>query len=647
MDTTRADVLSCYGNTNRTTPNIDALAAEGVLFENTIAPVPLTLPSHSTMLTGTTPLYHGVHDNTGYQLGKSQVTLAEILKNKGFSTAAFIGSFILDSKFGLDQGFDSYNDDFGSGETSTGINERRAGDTTQLALDWIDGHHKENMFLFLHYYDPHSDYNPPEPYDSMFANSFLADTVHEFWSLYNGEVAYTDHCIGKVINKLKSLKIYDSTLIVVTADHGEMFGEHGELTHGYFLYRSNIRVPMIFKLPGSSSPQRIEDIAGIIDIVPTVCDLLDIETPTGIQGKNLAQYFSNTPPQSEDRHIYCESLFPTKYEANSLLGLISDRYKYIQTTRPELYDIIADPLETTNLIAYDPNLLAQNHESKRARLLKGRLGQIIEQTVTDGSNKKEIDEETLARLESLGYVAGGVKEDFSFDQTMDDPKDIIAYHSLNSRCNPMMFEKEFDELRKVSEKMISLRPDLYQGHLALGRMAMEVKEYNLAVKSFKKTLQCDSEQYNVHGLLSEALFELKQFDQSLVHLQEVLRLKPAMLGSHDALFTHAWLRATSIDDELYDPPKALELIRQAMDMAATKTKKKSGSSALRVLAAAQAANGNFPEAVETARQALQLAMPLGQKQIARDMLKELKLYKNNTPYRVQENQWLIEDIYEK
>ncbi len=268
MDTTRADALSCYGNRYKTTANIDALAREGVLFENAIAPTPLTLPSHSTMLTGTTPPYHGIHDNIYYRLDMSHVTLAEILKKKGFSTGAFISSFILDSQFGLDQGFDHYNDELEDAQASFGANERRAGETSRLAIDWIDGHYKENMFLFLHFYDPHMDYEPPEPYDSMFTSSSLAmpSAIKQF-GLYLGEVAYADHCIARVIDKLKSLGIYDSTLIIVTADHGEMLGEHEEITHGYFIYRSVVRVPLVFKLPGRSRSARIKNTVGLVDIV--------------------------------------------------------------------------------------------------------------------------------------------------------------------------------------------------------------------------------------------------------------------------------------------------------------------------------------------------------------------------------------------
>ena len=228
IDTCRADHLSCYGHKKNTTPNIDSIAKTGIRFENAITPVPQTLPSHSSMLTGTTPLYHGVHDNNGYKLSHSNITLAQILKNKGFTTAAFISAFVLDSQFGLSQGFGTYNDRFEEELNSNGIVERRAEETSSLAMKWLDDHKAEPFFLFLHYFDPHMKYDPPEPFALEFSDN-----------LYAGEIAYTDHWIGKVLDKLKETGLYDSTLIIITSDHGEMLGEHREVTHAYYIYQGN------------------------------------------------------------------------------------------------------------------------------------------------------------------------------------------------------------------------------------------------------------------------------------------------------------------------------------------------------------------------------------------------------------------------
>jgi tetratricopeptide (TPR) repeat protein len=264
-------------------------------------------------------------------------------------------------------------------------------------------------------------------------------------------------------------------------------------------------------------------------------------------------------------------------------------------------------------------------------MLQGRLQKIIEQTVVkESNNKTELDEETIARLEDLGYVSGGVKEDFSFDQSLNDPKDRLDYHLLNSRVMPMLGERKYDEAREISEKMISLYPELHHGYLNLGMIAMQKKEYAMAVKPLRKAIQCNPELYIAEGELGAALFEQKQFDESLLHLQESLRLNPRYRNSCIYLARHAWLRATSADDEHYDPPKALKLISQAMEL--TRENKKTAGM-LRAMAAAYAANGNFSEALVTVRQAAKLAMTNGNKQLARELQTHIKSYKNNKPYR--------------
>ena len=208
IDTCRADFLSCYGYQHKTTPNIDAIADEGFVFENVTSPAPLTLPAHSSMMTGTIPPSHGVHGNKGYKLGDSNTTIAEVLKSNGFSTGAVISTFVMDSQFGLDQGFDTYDDSFDEKLSTAGIVERRGREASDHAISWIEQHKDESFFLFLHYYDPHANYEPPEPFKTRYASN-----------PYAGEIAYTDYCVGQVIDKLKALGLYDSSLIIITSDH--------------------------------------------------------------------------------------------------------------------------------------------------------------------------------------------------------------------------------------------------------------------------------------------------------------------------------------------------------------------------------------------------------------------------------------------
>ncbi len=414
IDTCRADHLSCYGYARKITPNIDAIAENATLFENTISCIPQTLPSHCTMMTGKTPLCLGIHENLGYKLGDSNETLAEILHDQGYVTGAIVSSFVLDSQFGLDQGFDSYNDQFENAINTSNYSERRGDEASSLAIQWLQERKDDRFFLFLHYFDPHFRYTPPEPYSVEFADD-----------LYAGEIAYTDHCIGQVVDKLKELGLYDSTLIIIAGDHGEMLGEHGEAEHGFFIYQSAIKVPLIVKMPGQSQPKRTDRLVGLIDIVPTVCNLLGIEEPKPIQGHDLSGFLLKGQEPDENRYIYCESFLPTKHNANALLGMVTDGWKYIQTNRPELYDLIADPKETKNLI---------NEESKRAHILREHLKLAMEERSHDDSNSEhEMDAEGRKRLESLGYIASiQVDDSLEFDENKDDPKDVIKFQNIKA-----------------------------------------------------------------------------------------------------------------------------------------------------------------------------------------------------------------------
>ena len=396
IDTCRADHLGCYGYSRKTSSNIDTLAAESVLFNHAVAPVPITLPSHSSMLTGTIPPYHKVRDNSSYRLDSANVTLAEILKENGFVTGAIIGSFVLDSRFGLDQGFDTYNDKLSKKQKSEFFhhsNERKAEDVTYAANIWLEKHREDKFFLFLHYFDPHFPYELHERF-AYKTYPFLTSVPKD---LYDGEVAYTDYCIGQVIEKLKNLGLYDSTMIVLTADHGEGLGEHSELSHAYFIYHSTLHVPLIIKAPGWPKGGRIDNVVGIIDIVPTVCGALGIPAPPSVQGRDLSALLSNNRSIIEERYLFCESLYPTKYDLGPFFGIVSNRWKYIHTSYPELYDLVRDPQETKNLLKY---------QLQQTRVMQEQLESILQNSSgsTFADSRMTLDEETRGRLESLGYI---------------------------------------------------------------------------------------------------------------------------------------------------------------------------------------------------------------------------------------------------
>jgi arylsulfatase A-like enzyme/tetratricopeptide (TPR) repeat protein len=541
IDTCRADYLSCYGYRRRTTPNIDRLAQESVLFTNAITPIPTTLPAHCSMLTGTIPPYHGVHFNVGYKLGQSNLTLAEILRPEGFTTAAFISAFVLDSDFGLNKGFDTYDDSFKQIRRNIFGSERKGGETSRIANEWMEKREKdEKFFLFLHYYDPHFEYQPPEPFASEFSDN-----------LYAGEVAYTDYCIGLVIDKLKELGLYDSTLIIITADHGEMLGEHGESDHGYFIYEAAIKVPLVFKLPWRNEGRKVDDAVSITDIVPTVCGMVGADVPPAVRAKDLSAYFESRQPSREDRYLYCESMMPTRYNAGSLLGVVTDRFKYIQTARPELYDLVEDPDETSNLIEQQPH---------QARILQDRLKRILEQTVrTDASESVQLDEQAIGRLASLGYVGGdSVKEDYEFDQSREDPKDLIEFHTSFYRARRLLLAKKYDKAKSIYEQLLLERPQFYELHFDLANIAVKANDLVAAAAYLGEAIRLEPGRYELHHNLGMTSMSLGRFEQAAKHFRDALKIKSAepaaMVGLGLALLSQG-----RFDEAVIHYTRALEI----------------------------------------------------------------------------------------
>lgn len=517
IDTCRADHLSCYGYEQRTTPNIDALARQGILFENAISPVPLTLPAHSSMLTGTIPPYHGVHDNTGYQLDDDILCLAEILKDAGFATAAAISAFVLDSKHGLGQGFDVYDDTFKNPLDNNHVVQRRGDETTEHALEWIDANRDTPFFYFLHYYDPHHNYAPPEPFASRFPS-------HP----YAGEIAYTDHCIGQVVRKLKELDLYQSTLLIIVGDHGEMLGEHGENDHAFFVYQSAIRIPLIFKLPGAETPARLSSLVGLVDIVPTVCSLLDVAPPPDIQGRDLTAYWMRKDTAQAERYMYCESFYPTFYGANSLVAVISDRTKFIRTTRPELYDLIDDPAESNNLFKADHHLARQMDDALEDILDASLGGTVHDSQVT-------LDDSDVERIQSLGYVGHAITETFEFDPDKEDPKDYLGFHLLNHEFTSFMTLEKFNQARSVAAEMIRQKPENVLGHKQMAVVLTALEDYQQAIDYGRKAVEIDPDNPLLHAALANLYDFVGDTDQAIASYRHSIAIDPDNASTQHSL----------------------------------------------------------------------------------------------------------------
>jgi len=539
IDTCRRDHLSCYGYPRQTTPNIDQVAAQGVLFENTVSPVPITLPAHSTMMTGTIPPYHGVRNNIGYQLTPSSQTLAETLSTEGYSTAAIVSAFVLDSKFGMAQGFESYDDRFVDVRHAFWGDERIGEETSGLALEWLNEHQSEKFFLFLHYYDPHDDYEAPEPFATEYA-----DTP------YAGEIAYTDHCIGQVIEKIKALGLYESSLIIITGDHGEMLGEHGELTHTYFVYESAVKVPLIFKLPGQTKSLRVPHCVGLVDILPTICGILGIDKPDRVQGRDLSPHFRGKPPFDTERSLYSESIVPTRYGANTLMALTTDRYKYIGSIRPELYDIVQDPNEQNNLF---------EQQAERGAAFEHQLQQVLEQTLAkdDAANQMGLTAQDLHRLESLGYV-GGTSDHEPFDPNQEDAKDLIDFHVSFKQALMFKHTGQAEQSKQLLKALSLERPMFPETFLELAKIAFEEQKYEEALEPFYASLKLYPENTDAETNLGVALANLGRLDGAIDHLNKAVQIDPQNFPAHHVLAS-VLQKQGKLDQALVHYNKATEL----------------------------------------------------------------------------------------
>ncbi len=549
MDTCRADYLSCYGFPQKTTPNLDALAGEGFLFRHVITPVPTTLPAHCSMLTGTDPPYHGVHGNHAYRLHDSNVTLAELLKPQGYRTAAVVGAFVLDAQFGLSQGFEHYDDALGEHEgASAMVNERRGEEVTRAALAWVQSRAAEPFFLFLHYYDPHYPYVPPAPFSDIFPDQ-----------RYAGEIAYTDQCIGNLFTELKRLEIYDQSLIIVTADHGEGLNQHGESTHSFFIYHSTTSVPLLIKLPGANTPRVIEEKVGLIDLVPTVLDYLQIPTPDVLHGASLTPYFTGHRPPGEDRVFYSETLAPTLFDCNSLLAMENERWKYIQTTRPELYNLLTDSGEENNV--------AEERRTEAGRLREQLRDYLQRITRVVENNAAVADETVRRRIEELGYVSGGTPESLAFADHKEDPKDFLPLFAKITEASEFMHRRPFsaprfpeEERRRKAKQLLSevveARPDNLHAHTTLARLAREEGDYDQAARHYDELIRIDPQSASARHDLANVRMAQGRRAEALELYEQAVKLGDAA-GESSGTFDQALQRLARTNPVRYEARFAL------------------------------------------------------------------------------------------
>ena len=463
IDTLRADHVGAYGAGAGRTPTLDALAARGARFETAISPTPLTLPSHATLLTGLDPPEHGIHHNGRFRLADGVPTLAERLRAQGLATAAFVAAYVLDARFGLARGFDVYDDQLSLNDPTLGasaVAERPADRVVDAALAWL-ARAPDRFFLWVHLYDPHAEYRPPEPYATRFANE-----------PYAGEVAFADAQLGRLVAALDERFPDGATLVVATADHGESLGEHGEETHSYTLYDATQRVPLLVVGPGVPAGAAVAGVVRLADVAPTVLDALGVDALPGASGKSLLPALAGADPAP--RTAYVETLATAfDWRWSPVFGVRTDRYKYLRAPKPELYDLREDPRELRNLAAEAPALAAELDAAVEDRVA-GRQAPAPNRTL--GADER-------ARLEALGYVApaagagaagaGGAAAGTLGAVGGVDPKDEIQLvrqlHEVNTLLGEGRYEEAFALADGLGERGFELRVLQLRAALGAGR----------------------------------------------------------------------------------------------------------------------------------------------------------------------------------
>ena len=550
LDTVRPDHLGFYGDKSAETPNLDGLAARGVRFDHAVTAAPITLPSHTTMMTGLYPPRHGVLDNGLFELAADKTTLAEELKAQGYDTAAFIGCFVLDERFGLNQGFDTY--DFrvaqdGFFPSNIDMNQRSARDVSDAAIGWLGAHDASKPFLmWVHYFDAHVPYQSPLMRLPRFANR-----------PYDAEIANVDQELGRLLAALSDQGLRDKTLVVVVSDHGESLGEHGESTHGMFLYDGTLRVAFLLSCPHLfPGPLHVADrIASLADLRPTLEDLLDLPPTNGLDGVSLLR-----DDLSVDRAVYSETRMPY-YSAgcSPLRSLSTLREKYVQGPEPEFYDLLADSAETKNLIDTHP---------PRADELRAELTELERNwSGADAATAaRGLSPEEAERLASLGYVHAATPDSAaagSAGEPLPDPKAMVrasrrltaalrlakenkvedALHeaqAASAECpgylDATLMESDlYERLQRPDESVRVLRESLARkpttgAALALARLSMVSRRYDQMEEALAVVNRLDPRNGFIHILRGDRDAQEGRWDSARAEYETALRIDENRVG---------------------------------------------------------------------------------------------------------------------
>ncbi len=495
IDTLRADHLPAYGYTAVQTPAIDGLRHDGILFEHAYSHTPLTLPSHTSIMTGVLPSVHGVRDNVGYVIDAGKVArhelpfLPRILKEAGYATGAGVSAFVLQGKTGMSNSFDLYEDtiEFRAG-TGLGGLQRPGGETLHAVLPWLRSSASKPFFLFLHLYEPHSPYEPPEPFKSRYALP------------YDGEIATADAIVGDLLAELRSLGVYDRALIVLLGDHGEGLGDHGEEEHGVLLYTEDIHVPLIVKLPGaqlagsaSSAP------AQLTDVVPTVVDLLGLKRPEALRGTSLLQLLGANAPL---RHIYSETFYPRLHFGWSDLASLTDAtHQMIEGPAPELYDLVKDPRETTNVLTEQRRVYAELRQELQ------RYDRALQPPAA-------VDQETRAAMAALGYI--GSASGSSSGPLPDPRRELPSLADLKVGFT-YLHDHKYAEAAELFQRVVQRNPQMVDAWEFLGKATHKLGRLEDSLRAYQEALKRSNGATHVAVEIASLLFEMGRWDDAAAH----------------------------------------------------------------------------------------------------------------------------------
>jgi arylsulfatase A-like enzyme/tetratricopeptide (TPR) repeat protein len=560
LDTTRADHLACYGYSDVRTPTLDALAGRGVLFEQCASSSPLTLPSHSTIMTGMYPTYHGVRVNGNTALSDEQTTIAEVLAAKGYSCGAFIGGFVLDGRWGLKQGFQHYDDQFDLKKYKTldlGGVQRPGNEVVDATLAWLGGQKDKTFFAWVHLYDPHAPYEPPEPYLSEYRQKGKG-----LVSLYDGEIAFMDSQIGRLLEWLGKSGLDSNTLVVLIGDHGEGLQSHGEGAHGYFIYDSVAHVPFLVVAPFNAlQGVRVRSQVRTVDLFPTVLEFAGIEPPVKVHGRSLLPRMFD--PKTDDQSFaYGESMTPSiQFGWSPLYFLRTTRFKFIAAPRPEFYDLAQDPGEERDV---------QDRYPDRALTMKKALDRLITET-SAGAPKLQaanLDKETMERLSALGYIGAPVpstKSSSKVGRPLADPKDKLPIFNAVQRGGELVSTDKFSEAAEFLESALKEDPTIPQALLMLatcysnlGRTEEAKANLDLVLKDDPESVQAlislanillaerknedviavcrraislDDRNNQAHTLIGEVYMGEEKYSAALPYLEKAVEIQPKLSRS--------------------------------------------------------------------------------------------------------------------